>query len=66
MFEEMVANVLSGREEENQNLKNKLYDLVTKENVEEHLEQMLEDGEKYGRKIKKQYIPEEKLKNGKQ
>ena len=66
MFEEMVANVLSGREEENQNLKNKLYDLVTKENVEEHLEQMLEDREKYGRKIKKQYIPEEKLKNGKQ
>lgn len=66
MFEEMVANVLSGREEENQNLKNKLYDLVTKENVEKHLEQMLEDREKYGRKIKKQYIPEEKLKNGKQ
>lgn len=66
MFEEMVANVLRGREEENQNLKDKLYVLVTRENVEEHLEQMLEDREKYGRKIKKQYIPEEKLKNGKQ
>ena len=57
IFEELVANMLSGREEENQNLKDKLYVLVTKDNVKEHLEQMIEDRENYYEKKHIQYIP---------